>query len=97
MCTVQRDHCFIYSNLVQRVHTDDRISDDVIYVINCILYANTVVSVAAVTQFNCFESTCGSTTGNSCTTHDAVIQDYFYFNCGIASGVQNFTADNILN
>ena len=97
VCAVQFDHCFINSNLIQRIHTDDCISDDIVYIVYCVLYANAVVSVAAVTQFYCFESTCGCAAGNSCTTHDAVIQDYFYFNCGITSGVQNFSCVYVCN
>ena len=96
-CAVQFQHQVIDCNLIQSVHTDDFVSDDVVYVVNCILYACAVVSVTAVTQFYSFESTCGSTAGNSCTTDNAVVNNNFYFNCRIASGIQNLSCINICN
>ena len=96
-CAVQCNHRLIDCNLIQCIHTNDSICDDIVYIIHCILHANAVVSVAAVTQLHCFKCTCRCAAGNSRTAQNAVIQNNLYLNRRVASGVQNFSCVYICN
>jgi hypothetical protein len=61
-------------------------------------YTFTQISAGiAVTKLMGFVNAGGSTGGDGSPADDAVFQNHFNFYGGISSGIQNFSADNILN
>ena len=66
--------------------------------LNCL--GNTFSKVTAgisVPQFMRFVDTGGCTGGDGCSANDAIFQNHVNFDGGIATGIQYFTADDVLN
>ena len=96
-CPVQRNHSLVNCNLVQSIHADDFISDNIIYIIHSILHAYAVVAFTAIAQLHSFKRTCRRTTGYCRTPDNAFVYNHLDLDCRVPSGIQNLSCVNICN
>ena len=90
---VELDHLLIYCVCVACVHTDKSVCDNVIDVVNCLLYALAEVSaLIAVTQLKSLKFTGGSAAGSGSSCNSTVCKLYLSFNGRISSGVEYFSS-----
>ena len=91
--TVQLNHGTVQGLLVGRVLAQQQVADRAVDVGHGLQYALAqVTALVAITQFQRFARTGGSTGRRAGAADDAVFEDYIGFYGGVATGVENLTA-----
>ncbi len=90
--TVQLDHRAVQGLLISRVLAQQQVTDRAIDVGYGLQHALAqVTALVAITQFQRFAGTGGSTGRRTGAADDAVFEDYIGFYSGVATGVENLT------
>src|SRR5690606_16527558 len=90
--TVQLDHGAVQGSLVQRVATNQQLTDGAIDVGDGLEHALAqVTALVAVAQLQRFTGTGGGTGGRAGAAEDAAFQNHIRFNGRVTAGVQYFT------
>ncbi len=90
--TVQLNHGAVQRLLIQRILTQQQITDRPIDVADSLQHSLAhVTALVAIAQFQRLAGPSGSTGRRTGATSNAVIQDNVRFNSGIATGVENLT------
>src|SRR5690606_36345661 len=78
--SVQLDHKTVDGSLIRYIHSDNFLSDNVVYIINCFLdtFAK-VTGLVAVTKLNSFVFTGGCAGWNKSASKGSGFSDYFHF------------------
>ena len=94
--TVEIDHGLVDEGLFLRIEADDGFGNLGIDVLDCLQDALAEVTAGvAVTQFDGFARTGGSTGRHGGAAHDAAFQQHVCFDRGIAAGIENLSGDDI--
>ena len=95
---IESDHLQVDLTLVQGAHAVELRCDDVVDVLYCLEDTLTeVATLVAVTELESFVFARGCTAGYSCTTDDTTRKVYVYFYCGVPTGVEDLTPDDLDN
>ncbi len=93
---VELDHSLVNGALLKSGHTYDSGGNDVVHVGNSLEDALAEVALlVAVAKLEGFVLAGGCSRRNSCYSLDAGFEDNFYFNCGIAPGIEDFPTCNL--
>ena len=98
LCAICCEHCTVNCIDIRSIQPNQCIIDggvDVFYCLGNTL--TTVTSLVAVPQFQCFKFTSGCTARCSTSADCSICQQNFCFYGRIASGVHNFSADDLFN
>ena len=94
--SVEGDHRAVQALLVDRVFAQQQVTDRAVDVANGLQYALAqVTALVAITQFQRFARTGGSTGRRTGAADDAVVEDYIRFYRRITTGVENLTAFDV--